>query len=82
MKQETINNLRRQIDKEDIKLISALKRRIFLAKKVKILKNIKNLPTEDKKREKQIIKKLSSSKINKNLVKRIYQLIFKYTRKK
>ena len=57
-----IKKYRKQIDKLDSQIISLLKKRQTLAKKVREEKIKEKLPLKDKKREQQVLKKAGKFK--------------------
>lgn len=74
-----MNNLqfyRKQINKIDQKIINLLKKRFEISKKIGIYKKAHGLPIQDKKREREILKKYSLTKgIDKNFIIKIFKLI-------
>jgi len=77
---KSLTSLRDEIDSVDKEIILLLKKRIEIAKKIIEYKKKNNLSLEDLNREKEIIEKLASSKIPKELIKTIYTQIFNYSK--
>ncbi len=82
MNDEVINNLRKEIDIIDIELINIIEKRQDIVKQILKVKNEEDLLIEDPVREKKIIKNLSEdSKLPKQMIKEIYNIIFKNSKK-
>ena len=77
---KSLTSPRDEIDSIDKEIIILLKKRIEIAKKVIEYKKKQNLPLEDLNREKEIIEKLATYKIQKELIERIYTQIFNYSK--
>ncbi len=71
-----LNGLRKKIDKIDSKLSKLLIKRYDLVKEIFIFKNKNSLPIEDKKREKEMIKRLLSTPELTNSEKKYIKKIF------
>lgn len=78
-----LENLRKQIDIIDKKIITLLGKRMLLAKKTGKLKKEQGLPFIDKKRwDKVIVSALSKAEslgLSKTFIKALYSLIHKYS---
>lgn len=82
MNDEVINNLRKEIDIIDIELINIIEKRQDIVKQILKVKNEEDLLIEDPVRERSIIEKLSdNSKLPKQMIKEIYNIIFKNSKK-
>jgi len=76
-----LSELRKKIDQVDVKIVKLLENRFNLVKEIRKIKKYGGLPLEDKKREKEIIERLTSSgNLDQRLVEEIYQAIFKYAK--
>ncbi len=78
-----ILNLRDEIDKIDQKIISLIKSRMAISKKVGKLKAELDIPIEDKKREDQIIQslaRLADGNLTHNQLIRIFSAMFKFSK--
>lgn len=75
-----LTRLRDEIDSVDKEIILLLKKRIEIAKQIIEQKKKLNLPLEDLNREKEIIEKLASDKIPKELIEKIYAQIFNHSK--
>jgi len=76
-----IINLRKKLDKIDLKLLKTLSKRNNLASKIKKIKKENRIKLEDKSREKTILKTLNSKKlIPKKTLENIYKEIFKQSK--
>jgi len=77
---ENLNILRKRIDVFDKNMVSILKKRFDVVKKVGEFKKKHNLPLCDKKREAEVLKmRVKQGKaggLNERFVKNIYNLIF------
>jgi chorismate mutase/prephenate dehydratase len=74
--------LREEIDKIDTKILSLFKERFDLSIGVGKYKLIKGLAIEDKRREEEIINsRVSSSKLDEDFVKSLFELIFNESKK-
>lgn len=75
-----ITDLRNQIDALDEKLIDVLAQRFFFVKKIGEQKKTLGIPVQDKDREEEKItalcKKAAPYKIKKEIIKKIWQIIF------
>lgn len=77
-----IERYRKKIDKIDREIIALLEKRFLITKEIIKYKREKEIKVRDKVREEEIIKKLSKGKkLDKSLVKKIYKLIFQFSRK-
>lgn len=80
----TLEKLRREIDKIDQKLLADLAKRFKITQKVGEYKKKHNLPALDKAREKKILErnKTLAKKLNLDpiLIEKIFKLIFKKVR--
>ena len=82
MNDEVINNLRKEIDTVDVELINIIEKRQDIVKQVLKIKLEEDLLIEDPVRERSIIEKLSdNSKLPKQMIKEIYNIIFKNSKK-
>jgi len=78
MNPQKICTYREGINKIDTKLLSLLKKRFKICKRIGEYKKQNNLPIEDLKREKQIIKsKIKSSNLSEKFTKELFKIIFK-----
>jgi len=74
--------LRKNINKNDKELLTLLKKRMVLSKKVGDYKKKRGLKIYDKTREKEIRSKLKQFKgLDEIFIQKIYKLIFKYSKK-
>ena len=79
-----LSSLRKKLDKVDQKIVSQLVKRKDLVAEIAAYKIKNNLPIRDPIRERQlIVEKISSSQgqLDPDLVKRLFQLIIKYSRR-
>lgn len=82
MGDEVINNLRKEIDTVDVELINMIEKRQDIVKQILKVKNEEDLLIEDPVREKKIIENLSeNSKLPGQMIKEIYTIIFKNSKK-
>lgn len=81
-----LKKLRKEIDKIDVELVKILAKRFKIARQIRQYKKTNKLPLIDKKRENYIletkIKLAQRLKLDSNLIKDIFMLIFKKTREK
>ncbi len=77
-----LNKLRKEIDLVDESLLKILEKRFEIIDMVAILKGKQNLPIENNQRELEIIKTLEekNTKLDPNLIKNIFKIIFKYSK--
>ncbi|MBT3395287.1 chorismate mutase [archaeon] len=80
--QKEIIKLRKKLDLLDNKLSSILTKRIGVANKIATIKKQNNIEKKDLGREKEIITRLQSKTEQSDLIKKIYKIIFNYTRGK
>lgn len=77
--------LRHHIDEIDEMFLDLLKERFRLAQKIGELKRIRRQPVEDKKREREIIKKVQTRAkelhLSKSCIKKIFTLILTFSKK-
>ena len=74
--------MRKKIDNIDNDLIILLKKRFIIVKKLGKYKGNNGIKIRDKKREGEIIKKITrKSRLNSGFVKKLYLLIFKESRR-
>ncbi len=79
---KNISSLRKEIDKIDEKIFILLKKRFKISKKIGRIKNKNKILIQDRNREKEILNKGNKEfKLRKEFVKRIYNLIFKESRR-
>lgn len=74
-----MNKIRNEIDKIDDKIFKLLKSRFGKAKKIGQLKKYLKIPTDDEKREQEILSKLDDVNISGNYkeeIAKVYELIF------
>ncbi|MDP3990649.1 MAG: chorismate mutase [archaeon] len=76
----SLTKFRDEIDLADEELILLLKKRIEITRKVREYKIKNNLPLEDLNREKEIIERLSSYGVPKELIEKIYVQIFNHSK--
>jgi len=77
-----LKTYRKKINKIDKEIISLLKKRFLISKKIGNIKRKNNIKIQDIKREKELIKnKINTSNLNKKFIKDIYNLIFKESRR-
>ncbi len=84
--EEDINKLRKEIDKLDTKLISLLRERLIVAKKIGKYKKKRFLPVRDMKREKELLLKVSNKAKEQGIkdienIKKMFKSIISYSRK-
>lgn len=81
---DPLKNLRKQINKTDERILKELAARFALTKKVGKHKTKRNLPPQDRAREKEIFTRLyklaKKLKLNVLVVERLYRLILKTAR--
>jgi len=75
-----IPKLREEIDNIDSKLIKYLDKRFTIVKRIHKIKKQSDIPTLDKNREKEILKKTDSSK-NKTKIKNVFKKILEEAKK-
>lgn len=84
MEKLNLNNLRKQIDKVNLKLVKILAERFVLTRKVGIFKKQNKLNSISKTREKKIFEKIGKHakklKVDPILIKKIFELIIKKVR--
>lgn len=73
-----IKELRGKIDRIDRKIIRLLEKRVEVAGRIGKIKKRNGLKISDIGREKEIIKNVSNSGIDKNFVKKLFGLIIEY----
>ena len=73
--QKELNKLRKKIDKTDKKLKKQLEKRAKLIEKTRRIKKKENLPTEDKARETEILKNISTP-----FVKKVFKEIIRLSK--
>ncbi len=80
-----LSKLRQEIDKIDEKIIENIAKRRQISAKIGKYKQLNKLPITQKKREKEVlrqrIKEAEKKNIKKKLTKRLFQLIFRDSRK-
>jgi len=75
-----LSELRVKIDELDVGIVKLLEERFSLIEEIIKVKDNQGLKIEDKKREEEIIEKLSSSNLDKEMIKEIYSIIFRYAK--
>jgi len=80
--QKEIIKLRKKLDLLDNDLSAVLIKRIKVAKKIGTIKKQNNIEKKDLEREKNIITRLQSNTKQDELIKKVYKVIFNYTRGK
>ena len=80
-----LNSLRKDVDRIDEKILALIKKRLELAEKIAFFKKNKGLPIKDGLREKDVYKKTEiiakSLKLEKGLIKKIFDLIIRQSLK-
>ena len=78
--QNSLNNLRKKVNKTDEKILASLAARFTHTGKIGVIKAKYNLPIRDAKREKELIEKNKKIArglgLDEKLVEKIYKLIF------
>lgn len=76
-----LDTLRKKIDECNRKILEDLKERFKITREIGILKNKKNLPVHDPKREEFILEKMGEiakiEELDENMVKDIFKIIMK-----
>lgn len=81
-KNSKLESLRKEIDSIDCMIIKLIEKRFNKSKKIGCIKRMNNDKINDEKREKEIINNLlKCSRVNPIFIKRLYDLIFKESRK-
>jgi chorismate mutase len=84
--QKALSALRKEIDKADREILTALKKRFRLSGRVKILKKKHGIKAIHKKRESKIVtdlrKRANGSKVPIKLINELYERIFLHARGK
>jgi len=75
-----IESLREEIDLIDGEIVKLLNRRIEIVLNIRDCKNKKGLPVEDLIREENIISKLNLDQLDEEFIRKIYQVIFRYSK--
>lgn len=79
-----LNQLRKQIDEIDLKLLSLLNRRAALAVKIGQIKRRRGLPVFDSRREEAVLRRISRihrGPLTALSIRRIFRGIFSHSRK-
>ena len=77
----SLQKYRNKIDKIDKRIIQLLEKRFDFVKNIKKYKEGKNIPIEDKEREKKIIdSRAKNSRLSKNFIKQFFELVFNYSK--
>jgi prephenate dehydrogenase len=81
-KKNKLDFYRKFLDKYDEDIFKSFKKRLKIVKKIGNYKKKNNLKIFDKNREKSLIKKIiKKSKLDENFVKKLYEIIFDYSKK-
>ena len=85
MENKKISYLRKRLNKIDDDILKLLSKRFKIVRQIGEIKIKENLPLRDKKREKEIIKRLSDKaktlSLPKRMISQIYQIIFENAQK-
>lgn len=82
MDQINLVELRQEINKIDAKLLELLEKRFSISSEIGRYKLVNGLAVEDKKREEEIIaNRISSSELDEEFIKNLFELIFAESKK-
>jgi len=77
-----IEEYRKRVDGIDNRIVSLLSERFKVSGKIVEFKKKNKIKVKDKKREEKIVERLAKgSDLDKNLIKKFYKIIFKFSRK-
>lgn len=79
-----LKNLRKKIDKVDDSIIKLLEKRKNVSNEIISIKRERGIEVRDLKREKEIVKRLArkSKDLDEMLISKVYEVIFRQTKKK